>query len=84
MPLAALLARALVVSLLAPLTPATRGLIGAPELALLRPEAILVSTARGELVDEDALGAALMARRLAGAGLDVRATEPPARPDPLA
>lgn len=84
LPPAEVLARSLVVSLHVPLTAATRGLIGAEELALLRPEAILVSTARGELVDEDALADALCAGRLAGAGLDVRAAEPPARPDRLA
>jgi D-3-phosphoglycerate dehydrogenase len=79
-----LLAEALVVSLHVPLIPGTHHLIGAGELALMRPDAILVNTARGELVDEAALAAALDAGRPGKAALDVREHEPPARPDPLA
>ncbi len=75
--LASLLRGCDVLSLHAPLTEASRGMIGAAELALLGPEAILVNTARGGLVDEPALAAALREGRLLGAALDVRPTEPP-------
>lgn len=57
-------------------TPEVRGLVGARELALMQPGAYLINTARGALVDADALAAALRARRLAGAGLDVFTEEP--------
>jgi lactate dehydrogenase-like 2-hydroxyacid dehydrogenase len=59
----------------------TRGLIGVAELAAMRPGAFLVNIARGDVVDEEALVAALEAGRIAGAGLDVYAREPevPAR-----
>ncbi len=59
-----------------PTTGETRGLIGQAELALMRPSAVLVNVARGALVDEPALVAALEAGRLAGAGLDAFAREP--------
>jgi D-3-phosphoglycerate dehydrogenase len=72
-----------VLTLHAPLTPATRGLIGARELALLAPGAIVVNTARGELIDQAALAAALVDGRIAGAGLDVFEHEPPAPGDPI-
>lgn len=78
-----LLARADVVSLHTPLTPETRGLIGARELALMRPDALLLNTARGGIVDESALAAALRAGRLGGAGFDVLAVEPPRAESPL-
>ena len=71
------------ISLHAPLTPATRHLIDVRRLALMRPTAILVNTARGGLVDLDALHAALAAGRLAGAGLDVFDPEPPDPAHPL-
>ncbi|QNM95553.1 NAD(P)-dependent oxidoreductase [Chitinimonas koreensis] len=71
------LARADVLSLHCPLTEATRNLIGTAELAAMKPDAILVNTARGGLVDEAALLAALRAGRLAGAGVDVLHEEPP-------
>ena len=54
----------------------TRGLVGAPELALMKPTAFLVNTSRGPIVDEAALIEALGAERIAGAGLDVYDTEP--------
>jgi phosphoglycerate dehydrogenase-like enzyme len=59
-----------------PLTPATRHLVGAGELARLKPSAVLINVARGEVVDEAALVRALADGRLAGAGLDVFAEEP--------
>jgi phosphoglycerate dehydrogenase-like enzyme len=73
----ALLAASDVVSLHAPLLPTTRGLIGARELALMRPTAVLVNTARGGIVDEDALADALERGRLRAAALDVFEHEPP-------
>jgi len=75
-PLRRLLATADFVSLHVPLTPATRHLIGARELALMKPGAILVNTSRGAVVDEPALVRALATGRLGGAGLDVFAHEP--------
>ncbi|WP_407530011.1 D-2-hydroxyacid dehydrogenase family protein [Methylobacterium oryzisoli] len=65
-----------VLSLHMVLSPATRGMVGADELGLMRPEAILINTARGPLVDEAALIAALRSGRLAAAGLDVYDSEP--------
>ena len=75
-----LLAVSDVLSLHCPATPETRGVIDARTLALLPEGAILVNTARGELVDEDALVAALKDGRLFGAGLDVFRTEPGGNP----
>jgi D-3-phosphoglycerate dehydrogenase len=68
-----------VVTLHLPLTPETRGLIGREELARMKRTALLINTARGALVDERALAAALQRQELAGAGLDVFAEEPPGR-----
>jgi len=72
-----------VVSLHCPLTPETKGLVDERRLALMKPTAFLVNTARGPLVDEGALAAALNAGRIAGAGLDVLAVEPPPASNPL-
>lgn len=81
--LLALLAASDVLSLHLPLLPATRGLIGAAELALLPRGAILVNTSRGGLVHEAALLAALEGGQVSAAGLDVMEQEPPAPDDPL-
>jgi phosphoglycerate dehydrogenase-like enzyme len=72
-----LLAASDVVSLHLPLLPSTRRLIGARELGLMRPNAVLVNTARGEVIDEDALVDALERGRLRAAALDVYEQEPP-------
>jgi phosphoglycerate dehydrogenase-like enzyme len=71
-----LLSQADFVSIHCPLTEKTRGMIGARELALLKPDAYLLNTARGAIVDEDALYEALKNRRIAGAALDCFAQEP--------
>lgn len=72
-----------VLSLHAPLTDATRNIIGAAELARMKPSAILVNTARGGLVDESALADALQRGVIAGAGFDVLSKEPPVPDNPL-
>jgi D-3-phosphoglycerate dehydrogenase len=71
------------VSLHLPVTPATRGLLDARRLGLLKPSAWLINTARGALVDEGCLADALRSRRLGGAALDVRQNEPPGPDDPI-
>jgi D-3-phosphoglycerate dehydrogenase len=78
-----LLAQADVLSLHVPLMPATRGLIGRTELLAMKAGALLINTARGGLVDEDALLEALQNGHLRGAGLDVTATEPLPSTHPL-
>jgi glycerate dehydrogenase len=72
-----------VVSLHCPLTPETKELINAARLAQMKPTAFLINTARGGLVNEAALAAALNHGRLAGAGLDVLSIEPPPADNPL-
>lgn len=72
------------VSLHAPLTPQTRHLISAEQLALMKPTAVLINTARGPIIDESALIAALRERRIAAAGLDVFEAEPHIPPELLA
>ena len=66
-----------------PLNEATRGIVGAAQLALMKPTAFLINTARGGIVNEDALARALEARQIAGAGIDVFEQEPPPRDHPL-
>ena len=82
-PLDTLLTEADVVTIHCNLTPETEGLIGARELALMKPGAVLVNTARGAIVDIDALFDALQSDRLAAAALDVLPQEPPDPQTPL-
>jgi D-3-phosphoglycerate dehydrogenase / 2-oxoglutarate reductase len=77
------LAESDVVSIHAPLTEGSRHLIGLPELRLMKPDAFLVNTSRGPLVDLDALRTVVEEGHLAGAGLDVLEVEPPDPNDPL-
>ncbi len=78
-----LLATADIVSLHCPLDRATAGLLNAERLAMMKPGAILVNTARGGLVDETALADVLGSGHLRAAGVDVYGTEPPTMPHPL-
>ena len=77
------LRRSDVLSLHCPLTEETKNLIGADELAQMKPDAILINTARGGLIDDHALIEALKNGRLAGAGIDVLRNEPPRDGNPL-
>jgi phosphoglycerate dehydrogenase-like enzyme len=81
--LPALLGAADVVVMCAPLTPETRHMIGAPELAAMRPTAYFINVGRGASVDETALARALAEQRIAGAAVDVFAQEPPPAGHPL-
>ena len=83
LPLDDLLASADFVSLHVPLTPETRHLIGARELAQMKPEAILINTTRGPVIDQAALTEALRSGQIGGAGLDVTDPEPIDPADPL-
>lgn len=67
-------------SLHVPLTPQTKHILAAPDLALMKPTAFVINTSRGEVVDEEALAAALQAGQIAGAGLDVFECEPRIHP----
>ncbi|MGB3894648.1 MAG: 2-hydroxyacid dehydrogenase [Mycolicibacter sinensis] len=82
-PLPDLLAEADVVSLHVPLTAATEGLIDRAGLQRMKPDAVLINTSRGQVVDEPALAEALAGGQLAGAGLDVFAVEPVGADNPL-
>lgn len=77
LPLEELLQTSDIVSLHVPLNEKTKGLIGAKEIALMQKHAILLNTARGPVVDSEALAAALNEERIAGAGIDVFEMEPP-------
>jgi glycerate dehydrogenase len=76
-PLDELLRRSDIISLHCPLSEATRGMINAERLALMKPTAILINTARGPLIDEQALAEALRNGTIGGAGIDVLSEEPP-------
>jgi D-3-phosphoglycerate dehydrogenase / 2-oxoglutarate reductase len=78
-----LLRRSDYVSISCPLTKESRGMIGGREFALMQPHAFFITTARGFIHDEDALEDALRNKRIAGAGLDVWAKEPPPPEHPL-
>jgi glycerate dehydrogenase len=83
LPFERVLAEADILSLHCPLTDATRGLIDAAALRRMKPDALLINTARGALVDSAALADALRAGRIGGAGIDVLPQEPPVDGDPL-
>lgn len=83
LPLESLLSTSDFVSLHTPLTPHTRHLIGAAQLTLMKPTAMLINTARGPIVDHDALVSALQTRQIAAAGIDVFDIEPLPMDDPL-
>lgn len=82
-PLDTLLAESDFVALCCPFTPQTHRLIDARALARMKPDAYLINTARGEIVDESALVQALVNGQIAGAGIDVYETEPPRADNPL-
>ena len=71
------------VSLHCPLTPETRHIINKDSLSMMKPGAFLINTSRGALIDEEALIESLKTGKIAGAGLDVQETEPPAADNPL-
>jgi D-3-phosphoglycerate dehydrogenase / 2-oxoglutarate reductase len=79
----ALMSQADFVSINCPLTEETRGMIGAGQFARMKPTAFFITTSRGFIHDEDALTQVLKAKKIAGAGLDVWAKEPPPTSHPL-
>jgi glycerate dehydrogenase len=83
LPLDELLKQSDVISLHCPLTDQTRTMINTRTLALMKPTAFLINTARGALIDEAALATALRNNQIAGAGIDVLSTEPPPVDNPL-
>ena len=83
MPLKKLLTTSDIISLHCPLIAQNAGIIGAEELALMKPEAFLINTARGALIDNKALAQALKKGLLGGAGIDVLEKEPPPKNHPL-
>lgn len=83
LPLTAVLQQADFISLHCPLTEVTRGLIGAQQLQLMKPSAFIINTARGGIIDEQALADALRAGAIAGAAVDVLTIEPPVAGNPL-
>ena len=82
-PLKQLLKESDFITLHIPLTKSTKGLIGAKELALVKPTMRIINTARGSLIDEEALADSLNKGQIAGAGLDVLKNEPPESTCPL-
>jgi len=78
-----LFSRADVLSVSCPLTEETRHIVNAERIAMMRPTAYLINTARGPIVDQKALTKALQENRIAGAGLDVLEQEPPDADDPI-
>jgi len=82
-PLETLLSESDMISIHVPLTPDTKGLIGRKEIALMKKGAYIINTARGGIVDSDALAEALRSGRIAGAAVDVFDTEPPDFSSPL-
>lgn len=82
-PFAQVLAESDIITLHCPLRPATRNMIGAPEFAQMARKPLLINTARGGLVDEQALADALRAGQIGGAGFDVCTAEPPAPDHPF-
>lgn len=82
-PLDQLLRESDFISIHCPLTPETRHLIDEKALAMMKPTAFLINTSRGAIVDEEALLRALQSGQVAGAGLDVQESEPPAEDSPL-
>lgn len=82
-PMSRLVAEADVISLHCPLTPATRHLFGAEQFAAMQSHALLINTARGGIVDEHALAAALRSGQIGGAAIDVLSSEPPPADHPL-
>ncbi|WP_159917631.1 D-2-hydroxyacid dehydrogenase [Pantoea sp. 18069] len=82
-PFEEVLARADIITLHCPLTPQTRHMIGATELAAMQRKPLVINTARGGLVDEEALARALRSGQIAGAGFDVVSAEPPPAQHPF-